>query len=92
MQWREYELRRLQQEGLDVSNQAAPPPLQGPPVDPQEGQQHECTPLHEEPEETEQDKAHKVCFCAVMMLHCQVQMLTSALQQEEQHRRLYTAG
>lgn len=55
MQWREYELRKLQQEGMIVS-----PPLTNPPVDLSDEQQHVCGVLQEEADETEQDKAQKV--------------------------------
>ena len=64
MQWREYELRRLQQEGLNINEQAAPTLVQDPPQTPHQApsdaEQHVCTAQQEEPEETEQDKAHKV--------------------------------
>lgn len=64
MQWREYELRRLQQEGMNINEQAAPTPLHDPPQTPHQTnpdeEQHVCTAQQEEPEETEEDKAHKV--------------------------------
>ena len=60
MQWREYELRRLHQEGINVSQEASPPPLTTPPQDPSDEQQHFCHAPQGEADETEQDKVHKV--------------------------------
>ena len=60
MQWREYELRKLQQEGMNVSQEASPPPLTNPPVDLSDEQQHVCGAPQEEADESEQDKAQKV--------------------------------
>lgn len=61
MQWREYELRRLQQEGLNVNEEATPPALPSPAKGPAEEQQHACNPRQQqEAEETDEDKALQV--------------------------------
>lgn len=60
MQWREYELRRLQQEGLSPQDSPSPPALQ-PMQDSSDQQQHMChKPEEEVPQEDEQDKAREV--------------------------------